>query len=305
MNLLRNLVVLFLLFIYGLSAHADDLGALNESFWRWRAQEQPFTSDDIPRIERPDSFIVDWSSKTISGRLEQLYSFEQRWQRLAPPAGTSIHDQVDYRLLGSAIARVRWELSIEQTWRRDPEFYVYQTLGSVFALLLQPPPFSPSRQQQIVDRHEADSSDDSGSKRESVRHTATLCGVGNRSARSSGRPHSAHGNGSGSSAHRGQLSGASGCNARSNQCTQRLPCMAPEDSAEHPQRHRDWPRKLSLFPEKRCAASIHPGAVARHESSGMEPFGRVRNVSERTPCRRSTGSPLFQRRRADSDGESR
>jgi hypothetical protein len=152
LNFLRNLVALFLLFMYGLSAHADDLGDLNESFWRWRAQEQPFTSDDIPRIERPNSFIVDWSSKAVSGRLEQLYSFEQRWQRLAPPAGTSIHDEVNYRLLGSAIARVRWELSIEQTWRRDPEFYVYQTLGSVFALLLQPPPFDPSRQQQIVDR---------------------------------------------------------------------------------------------------------------------------------------------------------
>jgi hypothetical protein len=152
LNLSRNLVVLFLLFVYGLSAHADDLGALNESFWQWRAQEQPFTNDDIPRIERPDSFVVDWSPETISERLQQLNSFEGRWQRLVPPVGASLHDQVDHRLLGSAIARVRWELSIEQTWRRDPEFYVFQTLGSVFALLLQPPPFDPSRQQQIVDR---------------------------------------------------------------------------------------------------------------------------------------------------------
>ena len=152
MNLSRNLVVLFLLFVYGLSAHADDLGALNESFWQWRAQEQPFTNDDIPRIERPDSFVVDWSAKTISERLQQLNSFEWRWQRLVPPVGASLHDQVDYRLLGSAMARVRWELTIEQTWSRNPQFYVDQTLGSVFALLLQPPPFSPSRQQQIVGR---------------------------------------------------------------------------------------------------------------------------------------------------------
>jgi hypothetical protein len=131
---------------------AESLGDLSDSFWRWRAQEQPFTSDDIPRIERPDSFIVDWSPKAVSERLEQLNSFEQRWQRLTPPAGAPVHDQVDYRLLGSAIARVRWELSIEQTWKRDPDFYVDQTLGSVSALLLQPPPFSPLRQQQIVDR---------------------------------------------------------------------------------------------------------------------------------------------------------
>ena len=152
MNFPRSLALLLLMLASGLSAKADSLGTLSESFWQWRAQEQPFTNDDIPRIERPTSFVVDWSPKTVSERLEQLNSLEQRWQRLSPAAGTSIHDQVDYRLLGSAIARVRWELSIEQTWRRDPEFYVDQTLGSVFALLLQPPPFSPLRQQQIVDR---------------------------------------------------------------------------------------------------------------------------------------------------------
>ena len=152
MNRSRSFAFLLLLLVSGLSASAESLGDLSESFWRWRAQEQPFTGDDIPRIERPDSFIGDWSPKAVSERLEQLSSFEQRWQRLTPPAETPIHDQVDYRLLGSAIARVRWELSIEQTWRRDPNFYVDQTLGSIFALLLQPPPFSSSRQQQIVDR---------------------------------------------------------------------------------------------------------------------------------------------------------
>ncbi len=152
MNRSRSFAFLLLLLVSGLSASAESLGDLSDSFWRWRAQEQPFTGDDIPRIERPDSFIGDWSPKAVSERLEQLSSFEQRWQRLTPPAETPIHDQVDYRLLGSAIARVRWELSIEQTWRRDPNFYVDQTLGSIFALLLQPPPFSSSRQQQIVDR---------------------------------------------------------------------------------------------------------------------------------------------------------
>ena len=63
-----------------------------------------------------------------------------------------IHEQVDYRLLGSAVARVRWELSIEQSWKRNPEFYVDQTLGSVYLLLLPPPPFSEARQAEIVAR---------------------------------------------------------------------------------------------------------------------------------------------------------
>jgi uncharacterized protein (DUF885 family) len=144
--------VLSLLFVSTYVAHADSLGKLSDTFWQWRAQEQPFSNDDIPRIERPDGLVVDWSPKTIAQRQQQLKAFEQRWSALAPPAQSLVHDQVDYRLLGSALARVRWELSIEQSWKRNPQFYLDQTLGSVFILLLQPPPFSESRQQAIIAR---------------------------------------------------------------------------------------------------------------------------------------------------------
>jgi uncharacterized protein (DUF885 family) len=149
---LRYLAVVSLLFVSSFVAHADSLSALSDSFWQWRAQEQPFSPDDIPRIERPANLVVDWSPQTIAQRMQQLDLFEQRWKALAPPAQTPVHDQVDYRLLGSALARVRWELAIEQGWKRNPQFYVDQTLGSVFHLLLQPPPFSESRQQEIVKR---------------------------------------------------------------------------------------------------------------------------------------------------------
>jgi uncharacterized protein (DUF885 family) len=149
---LRYLAVLSLLFAFTYVAHADSLGELSDTFWQWRAQEQPFSDDDIPRIERPDGLVVDWSPKTIAQRLQQLKTFEQRWSVLAPPAQSPVPDQVDYRLLGSALARARWELSIEQSWKRNPQFYVDQTLGSVFILLLQPPPFSESRQQAIIAR---------------------------------------------------------------------------------------------------------------------------------------------------------
>jgi hypothetical protein len=149
---LRYLAVVSLLFVSSFVAHADSVDELNDSFWQWRAQEQPFSADDIPRIERPANLVIDWSPQTIAQRLTELDRFEQRWKALVPPAQTAIHDQVDYRLLGSAVARVRWELAIEQGWKRDPQFYVDQTLGSVFQLLLQPPPFSESRQQEIVTR---------------------------------------------------------------------------------------------------------------------------------------------------------
>jgi uncharacterized protein (DUF885 family) len=149
---LRYLAVLSLLFIQCIPARAESLAELSDSFWQWRAQEQPFSDDDIPRIERPAGLVIDWSPQAIAQRLQQLDTFEQRWKALAPAAQTPIHDQVDYRLLGSAVARVRWELSIEQSWKRNPQFYVDQTLGSVFILLLPPPPFSTARQQEIVAR---------------------------------------------------------------------------------------------------------------------------------------------------------
>jgi hypothetical protein len=149
---LRYIAILILVFAHGALARADSLVELAQSFWQWRAQEQPFSDDDIPRIERPAGLVVDWSPQAIEQRLQVLDGFEQRWKGLAPSAKVAVHEQVDYRLLGSAIARVRWELSIQQTWKRNPQFYVDQTLGSVYALLLPPPPFSAARQQEIVAR---------------------------------------------------------------------------------------------------------------------------------------------------------
>jgi hypothetical protein len=152
LSYLRCFAVVTLLFGYSVLVRADSLADLSESFWQWRALEQPFSDDDIPRIERPAGLAVDWSPPTVTRRLQELDGFERRWKSIAPSGDTPVHEQVDYRLLGSAIARVRWELSLEQSWKRNPQFYVDQTLGSVYALLLQPPPFSASRQQEIVAR---------------------------------------------------------------------------------------------------------------------------------------------------------
>jgi len=151
LSFLRYMAILSLLSAQIL-AHADTVNELSDTFWQWRAQEQPFSDDDIPRIERPAGLAVDWSPETIALRLQQLDNFDRRWKALAPSPQTPLDEQVDYRLVGSAVARVRWELSIEQSWKRNPQFYVDQTLGSVYVLLLQPPPFSASRQQEIIAR---------------------------------------------------------------------------------------------------------------------------------------------------------
>jgi uncharacterized protein (DUF885 family) len=63
--------------------------------------------------------------------------------------------QVDYRLIGSALSRVGWELYVTRNWQRDPGFYVDQTLGAVYERLLQPPPFDHVRSAEILRRMRA------------------------------------------------------------------------------------------------------------------------------------------------------
>src|SRR5579871_1578223 len=136
-------------------AHAafdrSKLDALSASFWQWRATEQPFTNDDIPRIERASDFVVVWSPAAVKSYHARIADFEKQW-RAIDITGASIPDQIDYRLLGSAIARVYWELDVIPDWRRNPYFYVDQSLGSVYAVLLPPPPIQADRQQQIIAR---------------------------------------------------------------------------------------------------------------------------------------------------------
>ena len=64
-------------------------------------------------------------------------------------------DEVDLRLIGSAIARVRFELEGIASWRRDPWFYLDQTIGTVFDLLLPPPPIDERRCAELIVRLES------------------------------------------------------------------------------------------------------------------------------------------------------
>jgi Bacterial protein of unknown function (DUF885) len=47
---------------------------------------------------------------------------------------------VDRRLIGSACARVHWELDVLRVWQTQPAFYIHQTIGAVFEVLLVPEP---------------------------------------------------------------------------------------------------------------------------------------------------------------------
>ncbi len=66
----------------------------------------------------------------------------------------SLVDQVDAKLLEAAIERVHWELDVLKSPHRNPLFYVDQTLGSVFELLVLSSPMTAERAENIVLRLE-------------------------------------------------------------------------------------------------------------------------------------------------------
>jgi hypothetical protein len=140
--------VLAVLLISSLS-HADALDDLARDFWAWRATEQPVSFDDIPRLERSAEFIPDWSPDAVDRYRSQLQRFEEQWKGI-DASGWPLARQVDYRLMGSALARAHWELEVLRSWQRNPTFYVDQTVGAYFHLLLAPPPFNAVRTRNIV-----------------------------------------------------------------------------------------------------------------------------------------------------------
>ncbi len=116
------------------------------------ARYQPFSQDDIARIERP-SGSGDWSAQSIGKQKSALAEFEKRWTATDARSWT-IARQVDYRLIGSALSRVRWELEINPRWQHDPSFYLDQTLTALLEALVQPPPFRAERSRAVVERME-------------------------------------------------------------------------------------------------------------------------------------------------------
>jgi uncharacterized protein (DUF885 family) len=131
----------------------DSLEKLAADFWTWRAQYQPFNTDDIPRLERPDGRKRSWSAAAVAQQEADLAAFEARWKKI-DPSSWPVSEQVDYRLMGSALARVHWELDLNRRWQRDPTFYLEQTLSAVTEVLLAPPPFDAARGRELIARLE-------------------------------------------------------------------------------------------------------------------------------------------------------
>jgi uncharacterized protein (DUF885 family) len=134
------------------SAATEPLDKLADDFWGWRAKYAPFTGDDVNRIERPGG-VRDWSRTSIDKRRADLDDFEAAWKKM--DAGQwPIAKQVDYRLIGSALSRVRWELDRNPRWKRDPNFYIEQTLTPIAEALTVPGPYDEGRSREILARVE-------------------------------------------------------------------------------------------------------------------------------------------------------
>jgi len=87
------------------AANSDEgqLQKLAQDFWNWRARYSPFTADDVNRIERPGG-TRDWSGAAIEKRRADLKEFEARLKQI-DASQWPISQQVDYRLIGSALAQ--------------------------------------------------------------------------------------------------------------------------------------------------------------------------------------------------------
>jgi uncharacterized protein (DUF885 family) len=130
----------------------DSLGQLASDFWTWRAKYRPFTGDDVPRMEHAGG-MREWSAAAVGKQRADLADFERRWKTIRSE-GWPVRQMLDYRLMGSALARVRWELDVNPRWQRDPAFYVEQTVGALQEGLMPPAPLGDERAREIVARTE-------------------------------------------------------------------------------------------------------------------------------------------------------
>jgi uncharacterized protein (DUF885 family) len=130
---------------------ADSDKKLASDFWSWRARYGQYTSDDIPRVERPSGVVRDWSAASVEAQRKELAAFDERWKNLADTT-VPVSQRVDHRLIGSALARVHWELDILRRWQRDPGFYIEQTLTPLGEALLLPAPYDQKDSREIMSR---------------------------------------------------------------------------------------------------------------------------------------------------------
>lgn len=123
---------------------------LGAEIWRWRIETGFRTSDDIPRVDHSPGWLPQFTEESIDERRQALRGFRDRWHEI-DVSREPVAVQVDHRLIGSALARVHWEIDTLRNWERDAVFLTGQILGPWFDLLVQEPPFTEERQQGLLE----------------------------------------------------------------------------------------------------------------------------------------------------------
>jgi hypothetical protein len=117
-----------------------EIEKLGSDFWNWRTLQQPRSHDDIPRLERVANWKPAWSPSDVAKYRTEIKDFENRWRALDVGTSSSLKvdkaSWIDYQLIGTAIHRVYWELDYIKIWQEQPRFYIDQTIGVLFDLLL-------------------------------------------------------------------------------------------------------------------------------------------------------------------------
>ncbi|MCH7886490.1 MAG: DUF885 family protein [Candidatus Marinimicrobia bacterium] len=126
-----------------------DLQLLASEFFNWRSLTQPATSDDIPRVERSDNWVPEYSQEAILEIKTKYKEFIIRLEDI-PKQNWQVSDSVDYLILRSAMERVNWEFTVLNAPSRNPDFYIQQTLGALFELLLISTPMTETRATHII-----------------------------------------------------------------------------------------------------------------------------------------------------------
>jgi len=152
MELMKLFLISSFLFLINIFPQSNpSLQKLSKEFFNWRTITQPVTGDDVPRIERPDGWVPDYSPTSLRHYEEKYQEFSKRLRNI-DRKGWSRADSVDYLLLHSAIERVNWELNVLRLPYSHPEFYVFQTLGTIHDLLVVSSSMTKKRANNIIVR---------------------------------------------------------------------------------------------------------------------------------------------------------
>ena len=118
---------------------STEIAALAADYFVLRAAtSQPMSPDDVPRCERPSGWAPDFSEEALSGMLRDYETYSERFRsvlRSSEPERWSRAQQVDAAVVMAHLERLRWEQTVLRANRRNPDFYITQTLGAVQEVL--------------------------------------------------------------------------------------------------------------------------------------------------------------------------